>query len=97
MFDAGVEQEVAQTLEEAHRENRPLSRTAQQAIGLEDLRAVLRGELDREEAIRNIQVATRRYAKRQETWFRRQVQAVTVNLSDTPAGRVIEILRELGG
>lgn len=92
MFDAGVEQEVEQTLREAHRTGRPLSRTAGQAIGLREIQALLRGEARREEVIEKIQVTTRRYAKRQETWFRNQIQARTINLSETPAPEVINIL-----
>jgi tRNA dimethylallyltransferase len=41
-------------------------------IGYRELRAVLRGEMKLEEARTAIQQATRRYAKRQITWFRRE-------------------------
>jgi tRNA dimethylallyltransferase len=41
-------------------------------IGYRELRAVLRGEMKLEEARTAIQQATRRYAKRQLTWFRRE-------------------------
>jgi tRNA dimethylallyltransferase len=41
-------------------------------IGYRELRAVLRGSLTMEEARSAIQQATRRYAKRQMTWFRRE-------------------------
>lgn len=41
-------------------------------IGYRELRAVLRGEMKLEEARAGIQQATRRYAKRQMTWFRRE-------------------------
>ena len=41
-------------------------------IGYRELRAVLRGELILEEARGAIQQATRRYAKRQLTWFRKE-------------------------
>src|SRR2546422_1732276 len=41
-------------------------------IGYRELRAVLRGEIRLEEAREAIQQATRRYAKRQLTWFRRE-------------------------
>jgi tRNA dimethylallyltransferase len=43
-------------------------------IGYRELRAVLKGEMKLEEAKAAIQQATRRYAKRQLTWFRRDVQ-----------------------
>jgi tRNA dimethylallyltransferase len=41
-------------------------------IGYRELRAVVRGRMKREEARSLIQQATRRYAKRQMTWFRRE-------------------------
>ena len=41
-------------------------------IGYRELRAVLGGEITLEEARRAIQQATRRYAKRQLTWFRKE-------------------------
>ncbi len=41
-------------------------------IGYRELRAVLRGEITLEEARAAIQQATRRYAKRQVTWFRKE-------------------------
>ena len=43
-------------------------------IGYRELRAVLHGEMSLEEARAAIQQATRRYAKRQLTWFRRDPQ-----------------------
>src|SRR6266849_689659 len=43
-------------------------------IGYRELRAVLNGEMKLEEAQAAIQQATRRYAKRELTWFRRDVQ-----------------------
>ena len=42
------------------------------ALGYRQACAVLRGEVGREEAVRETQTATRRYAKRQMTWFRRE-------------------------
>ena len=41
-------------------------------IGYRELRAVLRGEIALEKARESIQQATRRYAKRQLTWFRKE-------------------------
>ena len=42
------------------------------ALGYRQAGAALRGELSLEDAIRETQAATRRYAKRQITWFRRE-------------------------
>ena len=41
-------------------------------IGYRELRAVLRGTMELDDARSAIQQATRRYAKRQLTWFRRE-------------------------
>jgi tRNA dimethylallyltransferase len=41
-------------------------------IGYSQLRAYIEGDLSREEATNQIQQATRRFAKRQLTWFRRE-------------------------
>lgn len=49
-----------------------LSRTASRAIGVQELRCHLAGECTLEAAVEAIQQATRRFAKRQETWFRRE-------------------------
>ncbi|MFA9381093.1 MAG: tRNA (adenosine(37)-N6)-dimethylallyltransferase MiaA [Acetanaerobacterium sp.] len=49
----------------------PLSPTARQAIGCKELRGYLDGTLPLAEAVENLKRQTRRYAKRQLTWFRR--------------------------
>jgi tRNA dimethylallyltransferase len=48
---------------------------AMKAVGLPELRCHLRGEIPLGEAIALAQRATRRYAKRQMTWFRHQITA----------------------
>jgi tRNA dimethylallyltransferase len=42
------------------------------ALGYRQARALLEGNLNREEAVVTTQIATRHYAKRQLTWFRRE-------------------------
>ena len=49
--------------------------TAMQAIGYKEAALFLRGELTRGEALAQIRQASRRYAKRQLTWFRRTAEA----------------------
>jgi tRNA dimethylallyltransferase len=46
---------------------------AAKAVGIPDLLAHLRGDIDRETAVTRAQQATRRYAKRQSTWLRTQI------------------------
>jgi len=48
--------------------------TAGRAIGYAQALAELRGELTRGEAIAQTQALTRRYARRQVSWFRRYPQ-----------------------
>lgn len=46
--------------------------TAARTLGLREVQAVARGELSEPDAVTAITLATRRYAKRQLTWFRNQ-------------------------
>ena len=46
---------------------------AMRALGVRELAGYLRGDRDLEDAIESTQIATRRYAKRQSTWFRHQI------------------------
>jgi len=53
---------------------RSLSDTAKQAIGYKELFAYFEGACTREEAVGQLKLNTRRYAKRQLTWFRADPQ-----------------------
>ena len=68
MFDAGLEEETRRIL------TRPdaWSIKGLGSLGYRQVAAALRGENTMEEAIRGTQTATRHYAKRQMTWFRRE-------------------------
>jgi tRNA dimethylallyltransferase len=57
------------------------SATASQMIGLREIRELLAGKKSLPQCIAEIQQATRRYAKRQLTWFRRQSNFLPLNLS----------------
>lgn len=67
MVEAGLWEEIEGLLAGGLRE----SCTAMQAIGYKEPLAALRGEITREEAVAQIKQSSRRYAKRQLTWFRR--------------------------
>ena len=49
-----------------------VSTNCEKAIGFREIRALLAGTLDRNTCEEAINAATRQYAKRQETWFRRE-------------------------
>ena len=55
----------------------------EKAIGVKELRAHLAGECTLAEAVEAMQQATRRYAKRQGTWFRRETWLQTICLDST--------------
>lgn len=59
--------------------------TASQTLGWREMQAMLAGTLSREACIAAIQQATRQYAKRQITWFRRESHLGAVELAGTSA------------
>ncbi len=67
MAEAGLLEEVKALLASGV----PESSTAMQAIGYKELLAHLRGECSLEQALEDIKQGSRRYAKRQLTWLRR--------------------------
>lgn len=56
--------------------------TAYQAIGYKELIGYIRGERSLEESLDEIKLASRRYAKRQLTWFRHEASSVTLFMDD---------------
>lgn len=69
MLDEGAVPEVEALLSQALSPDLP----AMKAIGVPQIAAMLRGELDRADVIRLAAAGTRQYAKRQMTWFRNQL------------------------
>lgn len=77
-------------------DTQPSSLPLARAIGVREIAACLRGELSLEETIAAIQQATRRYAKRQGTWFKRESGFQTVCLApDSTAQSAVERLLAL--
>lgn len=62
--------------------NSPLGRTAKQAIGYKELTPYFDGEKNLEECVENLKMQTRRYAKRQLTWFRRDERIKFLYIDD---------------
>ena len=76
MFAAGVVAEVRATT--------GVGATAVQMLGLRDIRSHIAGELPLAECKAALAVATRQYAKRQATWFRRERGFPWMDLSTEP-------------
>lgn len=61
--------------------------TASAAIGYKELVDYIEGRCSLDEAVENLKLASRRYAKRQLTWFRHEKDAVVI-YADHPDGRM---------
>ncbi|MFN0199217.1 MAG: tRNA (adenosine(37)-N6)-dimethylallyltransferase MiaA [Planctomycetaceae bacterium] len=85
-------------LDEARRllsRERPLSRTARQALGYQELFDHLEGRLTFEGTVQQITVRTRQFAKRQHTWYRhleecRPLEITGEESSDELVRRILE-------
>ena len=69
----------------------PQQPTALQGIGYKEVAAHLRGEITEAEALEAVVVASRQYAKRQRTWFRREQDARTLHGFGDSLGEVLEV------
>jgi len=81
MLAAGLEDEVRALLA---RGIVPEKHTSMQAIGYKETAAALCGQCDMAAAVDNIKRETRRYAKRQLTWFRRDKEALRIFWKNEP-------------
>lgn len=94
MVAAGLVEEVRNLMSAGFREGI----TAPQAIGYKEIVEALEGRCTLDEAVAAIKQATRRYAKRQRTWFRRDERIRWVNADTGDARRVAdEIISQLEG
>ncbi|WP_166741670.1 tRNA (adenosine(37)-N6)-dimethylallyltransferase MiaA [Cumulibacter soli] len=66
MFEQGFVKEVSELRDQLEH-----SRTASRALGYPQVLALLRGDVDERQARTNIATATRRFARRQRSWFGR--------------------------
>lgn len=84
MFANGVIAEVRAAAE--------VGATAAKTLGLTDIREMISGTISQAECIARIQQASRRYAKRQLTWFSRQTNFEPLNLSRCGSSEAIELI-----
>jgi len=90
MLAEGLMDEVKQLLEA----ETPMSRTARQALGYKELIDYLEGEHSYERAVELLKQQTRRFAKRQHTFFRniKECRDIPVHPEDQPADLLERIL-----
>lgn len=91
MLEQGLLEEVRQVMdiEGVQLDEPPLS-----TIGYREPIQHLRGEIDYDEMVRLIKRNTRRYAKRQLTWFRRYDEYQWVNAANTTPREILDVLKE---
>lgn len=75
MLESGLLEEAKTALESG------MSKTARQAIGIKELLPYCRGEAALEQCVETLKQETRRYAKRQLTWFRRDPRIQWISLT----------------
>ena len=90
MFASGFVEEVEQLLERGLAD----SLTAQRAIGYREVIGFLAGERTLAEAVEQTKTATRRFARRQDGWFRKDPRIVWVGHDDPD--RVEKVVRAIG-
>ena len=92
MLAAGLLEEARALLKAGHDPDAAPLRT----IGYREPIAFLKGEIDEAEMARLIKQNTRRYAKRQETWFRGQSEATYVDATQDAPALLAEVRAHLG-
>lgn len=75
----------------------PRDATSMQAIGYKEIAAYLAGETDYETAVATLKRNTRRYAKRQLSWFRRMPDLVWIDVSEKNGNIFPNICDIIGG
>ena len=80
MMEAGLEEEVRSLLTSGV----PPTATAMQAIGYKEFASALRGEEPIAQAVAEVKLRSRQYAKRQLTWFRRTPDIRWLTWENTP-------------
>lgn len=89
MLEKGLINEVKKLLEKYNE-----FPTAMQGLGYKEVKQYLDGDLSKEEMIEKIKQESRRYAKRQFTWFRKNKQTIWINGEDDIQKNVNIILEE---
>lgn len=87
MIKSGLIAEVKKILEKYHK-----FPTAMQGLGYKEVVEFLEGKITEEEMVEKIKMETRRYAKRQLTWFRKNKQTIWLNGQETIQNNIRIIL-----
>ncbi len=89
MIEEGLIDEVKQLLEKYE-----LSKTALQGLGYKEVKEYLEEKISFEEMIEKLKMETRRYAKRQLTWFRREEKIKWYSLEEMTEKIINEYIKK---
>lgn len=89
MIKAGLVDEVKNLVSKY---NLTINNQCMQGIGYKEILDYINNIVDIDTAIENIKINTRHYAKRQLTWFRNQVDALWINLSETSKDNAVKYI-----
>ena len=90
MIDAGLENEVRNLLEKYSK-----FPTTMQGLGYKEVVEYFDGKITRDEMIEKIKQESRRYAKRQLTWFRKNKETIWIDSMQDMKNKIDIILEEL--
>ena len=90
MMEEGLEKEVEYIFD-----NASANTTALQAIGYKEFLPYFHGEYSLEQVIDDIKKNSRHYAKRQYTWFRNQIEANWIDITDKSQKEIFELAKEV--
>jgi tRNA dimethylallyltransferase len=90
MVEAGLVDETKQILNDGY----PAELQSLQTVGYRDVIRYLDGEVSFEQMIADIKTQTRRYAKRQITWFRRWPFIQWMNAHELDSSEMIEVVKQ---
>lgn len=88
--DGMVERGLVREVEQLCREGFVDALTAREAIGYKEIVAALQGSCTLDEAVEQIKTATRRYAKRQRTWWRKDERVCWIAADDGDISRMAD-------
>ena len=89
MLKNGLVEEVRRLMKDSERYP-----TAAQAIGYKEIAAALMGRMKMDEAVDLVKQATRNYAKRQLTWFRRDPRTIWIPAAGRTSAEIASDMRE---
>jgi len=93
MFREGLVMETEALLKRGLAENK----TAMQALGYRQVVEYLRGERSLPETVELVKSRTRQFAKRQTTWFRRQMQLHWIDLHLKKTAEIVDLIQDWVG